>query len=300
MTVHKKPKITMAGKMMAQFDYKLAFSRNHGIVSHDEQQVLKNSTVAIAGMGGVGGDYLVTLARIGVGNFKISDFDDFEVGNFNRQYGATMSSVGRQKMDVMRELALDINPETNIKEYGEGINRENVDDFLKGVDVFVDAVEFFEIEVHRFIINACMEKGIPAIFGVPLGFGIGMLIYTPEGMSFDDYFDIDYSVSAELQVLKMSLGCAPAGFHLKYVDPASVDLSKRQAPSIASGCKLATGMVITQTVLAILHPEELKPIPHYTCYDARLNKLKKGYLWLGNKNPFQKIKFSVARKMLGI
>lgn len=285
---------------MTGFDYKLAFSRNHGIVSHDEQQVLKNSTVAIAGMGGVGGDYLITLARMGIGNFKISDFDDFEVGNFNRQYGATMSSVGQQKMDVMNKLALDINPEANIKNYGQGINKDNVDDFLQDVDVFVDAVEFFEIEVHRLIINACMAKGIPAIFGVPLGFGVGMLIYTPEGMKFDDYFDLDYSASAELQVLKMSLGCAPAGFHLKYVDPASVDLSKRQAPSIASGCKLATGMVITQTLLAILHPEELKPIPHYTCYDARLNKLKKGYLWLGNKNPLQKLKFSIARKMLDI
>jgi len=285
---------------MAEFDYKLAFSRNHGIISHDEQQVLKKSTVAIAGMGGVGGDYLITLARAGIANFKISDFDVFEVGNFNRQYGATMSSVGRQKMDVMRELALDINPELNITEYGQGINEKNVDEFLQGVDVFVDAVEFFEIQVHRLIINACMKKGIPAVFGVPLGFGVGMLIYTPEGMSFDDYFDIDYTQPSELQVLKMSLACAPAGFHLKYVDPASVDLSKRQAPSIASGCKLATGMVITQTLQAILHPAELKPIPHYTCYDARLNKLKKGYLWLGNKNPLQKIKFSVARKMLGI
>jgi len=285
---------------MTQFDYKLAFSRNHGIVSHDQQQVLRKSTVAIAGMGGVGGDYLITLARAGIGNFKISDFDDFEVGNFNRQYGATMSSVGRQKMDVMGELALDINPEANIKSYGEGVNKDNVDDFLEGVDVFVDAVEFFEIEVHRLIINACMEKGIPAIFGVPLGFGIGMLVYTTDGMSFDDYFDLDYNAPPALQVLKMSLACAPAGFHLKYVDPASVDLNKRQAPSIASGCKLATGMVITQTILAILHPNELKPIPHYTCYDARLNRLKKGYLWLGNRNPLQKLKFLIARKMLGI
>lgn len=285
---------------MGKFDYKLAFSRNHGIVSGDEQRVLKESTVAIAGMGGVGGDYLITLARAGIGNFKISDFDEFEVGNFNRQYGATLSSVNRKKMDVMNELALDINPEANIKGYGEGINKDNLDDFLEGVDVFVDAVEFFEIGVHRLLINACMKKGIPAIFGVPLGFGVGVLIYTPDGMSFDDYFDLDYSASVELQVLKMSLACAPAGFHLKYVDPSSVDLSKRQAPSIASGCKLATGMVITQTILAILHPEELKPIPHYTCYDARLNRLKKGYLWLGNKNPIQKMKMIIARKMLGI
>ena len=285
---------------MTQFNYNLAFSRNHGITSHAEQLRLKNATVAIAGMGGVGGDYLITLLRAGVGNFKISDFDEFEIGNFNRQYGATISSINRKKMDVMHELALDINPEANIKNYGTGINESNVNDFLTNVDVFVDAVEFFEIDVHRLIINACMEKGIPAIFGVPLGFGVGMLVYTPEGMSFDKYFDLDYGASTEQQVLKMSLGCAPAGFHLKYVDPSSVDLAARKAPSIASGCKLATGMVITQTLLAILHPEELKPLPYYTCYDARLNKLKKGYLWMGNRNPIQKLKFLIARKLLDI
>ena len=285
---------------MDTFDYDLAFSRNNGITSTQEQKRLQDATVAIAGMGGVGGDYLITLARAGVGNFKISDFDEFEVGNFNRQYGATMSSVGQPKMTVMHQLALDINPDSKIETYGEGINESNLDSFLTDVDVFVDAIEFFEIQTHRMIINACMERNIPAIFGVPLGFGVGMLIYTPKGMSFDDYFDIDYTASLEHQVLKMSLGCAPAGFHLKYVDPESVDLSQRKAPSIASGCKLATGMVITQTILAILHPEELKPIPHYTCYDARLNKLKSGTLWMGNKNPIQKLKFTVAKKLLGI
>ncbi|WP_260295621.1 ThiF family adenylyltransferase [Sedimenticola hydrogenitrophicus] len=285
---------------MNPFNYDLAFSRNIGITSLQEQQRLRDATVAIAGMGGVGGDYLITMARAGVGNFKISDFDEFEVGNFNRQYGATLSSVGKPKMMVMRDLALDINPECTIGTYEEGINETNIDNFLEDADIFIDAVEFFEIQTHRMIINACRERNIPAIFGVPLGFGVGMLVYTREGMTFDDYFDIDYTAPLEHQVLKMSLGCAPAGFHLKYVNPESVDLSQRKAPSISSGCKLATGMVITQAILAILHPEELKPIPRYTCYDARLNKLKKGTLWMGNRNPLQKLKFTIAKRLLGI
>ncbi len=285
---------------MAQFDYNLAFNRNSGIITKEEQNRLKNATFAIAGMGGVGGDYLITLLRAGVGNFKISDFDEFEVGNFNRQYGATVSTINRNKMDVMHELALDINPEANIKTYGEGINKENVDDFLTNVDVFVDAVEFFEINVHRTIINACRERGIPVIFGVPMGFGVGALVFTPKGMSFDEYFDIDYQASLGLQALKMALAAAPAGFHLKYIQPDAFNLDTRSAPSIASGCKLATGVIITKALLAYLHPHELKPIPHYTCYDARLNRLKKGYLWMGNRNPIQQLKFFIARKKLGI
>ena len=285
---------------MTQFDYKLAFSRNNGITNAEEQDRLKNSTYAIAGMGGVGGDYLITLLRAGVGNFKISDFDEFELGNFNRQYGATMSTVGHSKMDVMRELAADINPEAKIQTYGEGVNENNVDDFLSDVDVFVDAVEFFEINVHRLIINACMEKGIPAVFGVPMGFGVGALVFTSDGMSFDEYFDIDFQAPLGLQALKMALGAAPAGFHLKYIRPDAFDLDTRKAPSIASGCKLATGIIISKAILALLHPDELKPLPHYTCFDARLNRLKNGFLWRGNRNPVQQLKFSIARKRLGI
>jgi tRNA threonylcarbamoyladenosine dehydratase len=79
-----------------------------------------------------------------------------------------------------------------------------------------------------------------------------------------------------------------------------VDRQQRKAPSIAGGCKLATRKVITLALMALLNPKELKPIPHYTCYDARLNKLKKGYLWMGNRNPVQRLKFNLARKMLGI
>jgi molybdopterin/thiamine biosynthesis adenylyltransferase len=251
-------------------------------------------------MGGVGGDYLITLARAGIGNFRISDFDEFELGNFNRQFGATLSSVGQKKLDVMHELAADINPECSIQAFSEGVSLDNIHAFLEGADVFIDAVEFFEIKTHQLIINTCRKLGIPAIFGVPLGFGVGVLVYTAQGMTFDDYFDLDYSAPLEHQALKMSLGCAPAGYHLKYVAPDSVDLSIRKAPSIASGCKLATGIVCTQALLAILHPEELKPIPHYTCYDARLNKLKRGYLWMGNRNPLQKIKFILAKRILGL
>ena len=285
---------------MPTFDYDLAFSRNHGITSATDQARLKNATFAIAGMGGVGGDYLITLLRAGIGHFKLSDFDAFEMANFNRQYGATMSSIGHKKLDIMIKLALDINPDVELKTYEQGINDENVDDFLTGVDVFIDAVEFFEIKIHRLLINACMKRNIPVIFGVPMGFGVGVLIFKPDGMTFDDYFDIDYNAELGLQALKMALASAPAGFHLKYILPTAFDLDSRRAPSISSGCKLATGIVISKAILALLHPKELKSVPHYSCYDARLNRLKNGYLWRGNKNPLQQLKFYIARKRLGI
>ena len=69
------------------FDYDTAFSRNIGWVTSPEQAKLRGSRIAIAGLGGVGGAHLFTLARLGIANFNIADFDEFDVHNLNRQTG---------------------------------------------------------------------------------------------------------------------------------------------------------------------------------------------------------------------
>ncbi len=285
---------------MSIFDYDKAFSRNLGIISDTNQLRLKNATVAIAGMGGVGGDYLITLCRAGIGNYKISDFDEFEIWNFNRQYGANTSTIGKPKMETMRDMALQVNPEANIECFGEGVNAENLDAYLNNVDVVVDGIEFFEVEAHRLLIMGAVERGIPVVAAVPLGFGAGMLTFTNEGMSFDDYFNITPDLPLEHKVLLLSLGFAPAGFHIKYVDASSFDLKNRKGPSFIGACKLCAGMISAQAVLGILQPEQLKPAPWYTHFDAKVNKFKHARLWMGNRNPLQKLKFAYAKKLLGV
>ena len=70
--------------MTNAFNYHQAFSRNIGWVTAEEQELLRHKRVAIAGMGGVGGIHLLTLARLGIGAFHIADFDVFDIVNFNR------------------------------------------------------------------------------------------------------------------------------------------------------------------------------------------------------------------------
>jgi tRNA A37 threonylcarbamoyladenosine dehydratase len=100
---------------MTAFAYDLAFSRNIGWVTEAEQARLRGSRVAIAGMGGVGGFHLLTLARLGVGQFNIADLDTFELANFNRQAGAGMASIDRAKVEVLAEQARQINPELDLR-----------------------------------------------------------------------------------------------------------------------------------------------------------------------------------------
>ena len=87
------------------FDYDRAFSRNIGWVTPAEQQKIRHARIAVAGLGGGGGGHVLTLARLGVQNFNLADFDTFSVHNFNRQAGAFMSTLGRPKLDVIEEMA---------------------------------------------------------------------------------------------------------------------------------------------------------------------------------------------------
>lgn len=285
---------------MSAFDYKQAFSRNLGLVSEEEQEILKASTVAIAGMGGVGGDYLVTLARTGIGGFHVADFDHFELANFNRQYGATLSSLGKEKAKTMAGLVLDINPEIHIKTFPEGITQGNLDDFLSGCQVVIDGIDLFEVDSHRMLINAAVAKGLPVLAAVPFGFGAAMVAFDAKGMSFDDYFAITPDMSPEEKVLQLALGFAPAGFHLKYIDFRHVNLHERRGPSNVAACKLCAGLIGTQALVALLHPEKLKSAPYYTHFDAHLLRCKHGRLSNGNKGFMQRLKGYIARRRIKI
>src|SRR5690348_8954571 len=124
--------------MVPGFDYFEAFSRNIGWITREEQAMLRTKRVAIAGLGGVGGDHVIALARLGVGKFNIADFDSFALANFNRQAGAMMSTLNQPKIEVIEKMVKDINPEAEIRVYLQGVNAENLPDFLKDVDVYVD------------------------------------------------------------------------------------------------------------------------------------------------------------------
>lgn len=283
---------------MTEFDYHNAFSRNLGIVSSDEHVRLCQSTVAIAGMGGVGGDYLISLVRAGVGRFHIAEFDEFELANFNRQYGANIRTLGRRKIEVMLEYALEINPDLDVKIFDKGLNAGNIDEFLSGADLAVDGMDIFAVDMHPLLVNSATARGIITIAAVPLGLGAGVLAFGPGGMSYEDYFAISPDMSEEEKIIQFALGFAPEMHHLKYLDPESINLKARKGPSSIAGCKLCAGFITTQALLALLHPHELRLLPWYTYLDARLNRFHHRRLWMGNRNPLQRLKSFIAKKRL--
>jgi hypothetical protein len=151
--------------VVVDFDYTTAFSRNIGWLTRAEQDKIRDSRIAIAGLGGVGGAHVLSLLRLGIGALNISDFDRFSIENFNRQAGATLTTVGLPKIDCIARMARDINPSVSLRCFERGITDDNLDDFLDGVDIYVDGIDFFAVDVRRKLFAACERKGIPGADG---------------------------------------------------------------------------------------------------------------------------------------
>jgi len=281
------------------FNYEKAFSRNIGWVTKDEQQILREKRVAIAGAGGVGGVHLLTLARLGVGNFCISDFDDFEVHNFNRQSGAFMSTLQEQKVDVMEKMAKDINPEANIKSFPEGIFEHNVDAFLEGVDLYVDALDFFALQARKTIFRKCYEKNIPVITAAPLGMGAAFLCFMPGKMTYEEYFRFEDKKSEEDQLIQFLVGLSPAMLQRSYlVDETSVSFKEKRGPSTIMAVNLCAGIAETYALKILLKRGEIISAPYGLHFDAYRNKFKKTWLPFGNAGILPRIMFYIAKKVV--
>jgi molybdopterin/thiamine biosynthesis adenylyltransferase len=282
--------------MSQPFDFEDAFSRNLGWVTPDEQQILRGKRVAVAGMGGVGGIELITLARLGIAGFNIADFDIFEVANFNRQYGATMSSVGRAKVEVMRERVLDVNPEAGIKVFEAGVTDENAGDFLDDVDLFVDALDIYALDIRRTIFARCQEKGIPAVTAAPIGIGTACLVFMPGKMSFDEYFDFEGSSSVD-QTIKLIIGVSPSFQQRRYlVYPEGLDFTEKRAPSTAMGVELAAGVACANVLKILLGRGKIIVAPRGVQFDAYQNRMIKFWRPGGNRNPLQRLLFRAVKR----
>ena len=283
---------------MNGFEYEKAFSRNLGWVTEAEQARLRRSRVAIAGLGGVGGFHLLTLARLGVGAFSVAEFDEFDLVNFNRQIGATMSSLGRSKLEVMVELARDINPELDIRVFPKGVQRDNVDDFLRDADVYVDGLDFFAFEARRLTFGACTRLGVPAVTAAPLGMGTAVLSFLPGRMSFEEYFQLE-GQSEDEQGLRFLLGLAPTGLQMAYlVDRTRLNLAERRGPSTVMACQLCAGVAGTETLKILLQRGELLAAPWGLHFDAYRNCLKKTWRPGGNRNLLHRFALRIARNRL--
>jgi molybdopterin/thiamine biosynthesis adenylyltransferase len=284
--------------MAPVFDYHKAFSRNLGWVTPEEQERLRGKRIAIAGLGGVGGVHLLTLARLGVGKFTITDLDTFELTNFNRQVGALVSTLQRPKVDTLLEMAKDINPELDIRVFPKGVAAENVVEFLTDVDLYVDSLDFFAFSARETVFPECYRRKIPAIIAGPVGMGVGLINFLPGRMTFEQYFRWAGQSERE-KAFRFLLGLAPAVLQRAYIiDRSRVNLDERRVPSTGMSCELCAGVAGVEALKILLNRGQVLSAPWGLQFDAYRYKMVKTWRPWGNRNPLQQLSLAILRRQL--
>ena len=144
------------------------FSRTETLIGKEALEKLINSRVAVFGVGGVGGYVVEALTRAGIGNLDLIDSDDVNITNINRQIIALHSTIGKSKVEVMKERALDINPDANVIVYKEFFTSENSKEFdFSKYDYVVDAIDTVSSKIE--LVMKCNEAKVPIISSMGTG-----------------------------------------------------------------------------------------------------------------------------------
>ena len=144
------------------------FSRFEILIGNEKLELLKNKRIAIFGIGGVGGAAVEALVRAGISNIDLIDNDTVSLTNLNRQIIATINSIGKDKVDVMKERILSINPNCNVATYKCFFLPENSSEFdFSKYDYVIDAVDTVSAKIE--IILKAKEANVPVISSMGTG-----------------------------------------------------------------------------------------------------------------------------------
>ena len=170
-------------------------SRQMSIVTRSEQQRFKDAKITVIGCGGIGGETIEMLARMGIGNLVLVDKDAFDLSNLNRQTLASLSDLGLDKSAVAAEKVRLINPYVNVDIFNEHVDQENIDKIIGDSDIVIDALD--NVLTRVIVSRKAKEKGIPYIHGAIHGTQGQITVFLPNTKSYEEMFNLP-SIDKEL------------------------------------------------------------------------------------------------------
>ena len=143
------------------------YLRNVPALTEEECRLLSEKRVLIVGCGGLGGNLISILSRIGIGHLRIVDGDVFEPTNLNRQLFSSVTALGHNKARIAAQRASFINPDVEVDVVEEFFTEENADALLRDCDIVMDALD--NIPGRRLLSAACRKAGLPLVYGAISG-----------------------------------------------------------------------------------------------------------------------------------
>ena len=171
-------------------------SRQMSIVTRSEQERFKDAKITVIGCGGIGGETIEMLARMGVGELVLVDKDAYDLSNLNRQTLATIADLGLVKSDVAAEKVRLINPYVKVTTFNEHIDQTNIEKVIGGSDIVIDALD--NVLTRVIVSRKAKELGIPYIHGAIHGTMGQISVFLPNSdKTYEEMFNLP-SVGKEL------------------------------------------------------------------------------------------------------
>lgn len=268
-------RVVQRGGAKVKTQYYERFERNIGIFTQEEQELLRNSTVAMAGVGGVGGLLAERLIRLGIGNIRITDPGTFEMSNLNRQLGCTVQTNGLHKAQVVSELAQDINPSAQVVyDIGGITNGQDAERFVAGANLVLDEMDYGAWKESIYLQRSARDRGVYYCFAGAIGFGALLTNFAPDGITLEEYNGLE--AGQDLDRLE-SVTVAPEKVlpvYPSYINAAMDDqmigavlTGRKPVPTCSIGVGLASIMAANTAVNILLKRKEVIKAPQYVYLD---------------------------------
>lgn len=249
--------------------------RNRGFIGQAEQTKLQEAVIGVAGAGGDGGKLAVTLARMGVAQFRLADPEVFEPENLNRQEGCTHANLGKNKAQVIADSINTINPDAQVKVFTEGITEANVDEFTQGLTLVADEMEYTQHWLAVMLARKCREQGIPVVMGFNVGFGGMVTSFTSKSRTIEEVLGFSPRLSLK-EVKKVTVPLDKWIPRIpSYVDPkvlVAVSKGEISAPSVAPGVDIAAGYTAVEIFNHLTGRKKPVLAPRVLWFDAMERK----------------------------
>ena len=164
-------------------------SRQMSIVTRSEQERFKDAKITVIGCGGIGGETIEMLARMGVGELVLVDKDAFDLSNLNRQTLATLKDVGLEKNEVAKDKVRLINPYVKVTSFNEHVDQTNIDKIIGDSNIVIDALD--NVLTRVIVSRKAKEKGIPYIHGAIHGTLGRITVFLPNSeKTYEEMFNL--------------------------------------------------------------------------------------------------------------
>lgn len=171
-------------------------SRQMSIVTRSEQERFKDAKITVIGCGGIGGETIEMLARMGIGELVLVDKDAFDLSNLNRQTLALITDLGLDKSAVAKEKVRLINPYVKVTTFNEHVDQSNIDKIIGDSDIVIDALD--NVLTRVIVSRTAKEKGIPYIHGAIHGTLGQVTVFLPNSdKTYEEMFNLP-SIGKEL------------------------------------------------------------------------------------------------------